>query len=42
MADVPLGFFVLATPALLALKHRMPERARYLLVVTGMTTGLCA
>lgn len=42
IADVPLGFFILATLAVLALKDRMPERARYLLVVTGMTTGLCA
>jgi hypothetical protein len=42
MADVPLGFFILATLVLLALKDRMPERARYLLVLTGMTTGLCA
>jgi len=42
MADVPLGFFILATLAVLTLKDRMPERARYLLVMSGITAGLCA
>jgi len=42
MADVPLGFFILATLAGLSLKDRLPERATLLLVVTGMTAGLAA
>jgi len=40
MADVPLGFFILATLAGLSLKDRLPERATALLVVTGITAGL--
>jgi hypothetical protein len=41
-ADVPLGFFILATLVGLSLKDRVPERATSLLVVTGMTAGLAA
>lgn len=41
-ADVPLGFFILATLAGLALTERLPEQARYFLVMTGMTVGLAA
>jgi len=41
-ADVPLGFFILATLAGLSLKGRLPERTTSLLIVTGMTAGLAA
>jgi hypothetical protein len=41
-ADIPLGFFILATLAGLCLKDRLPERATALLVVTGMAAGLAA
>jgi hypothetical protein len=40
MADVPLGFFILATLAGLSLKDRLPERATSLLIVTGIAAGL--
>jgi hypothetical protein len=42
IADVPLGYFILATLAGLCLKDRLPERGTALLVVTGMTAGLAA
>ncbi len=40
IADVPLGYFILATLAGFFLKDRLPERATALMVVTGMTAGL--
>ena len=40
MADVPLGFFILATVVGLSVKDRLPEQATHVLVVTGMTAGM--
>jgi hypothetical protein len=41
-ADVPIGFYFLATLVLLALYDTSPVPTRWLLVVAGMTTGLAA
>jgi hypothetical protein len=40
LADVPLGFFMLATVTGLILKERLPERATFFLAMTGMMAGL--
>lgn len=40
MADVPLGFFILATVVGVSLKDRLREQASHLLVGAGMTAGL--
>jgi hypothetical protein len=39
-ADIPLGFFVLATVIGLCLKDRLPERATPFLAISGMAAGL--
>jgi hypothetical protein len=41
-ADIPLGFFLLATLVGFALEGRQPDHGESILVVTGLTAGLAA
>lgn len=40
MADVPLGFFILATVVGVSVKDRLPDQATHLLIVSGVAAGL--